>query len=89
MCSKKKGKLLSQFWAEILEFDGVGKYLFENQIANAKQASKQAICHSCRLRASNTHTVYVVNEAHASIKAHPFLQLFYGTFYNHSLDLGS
>ena len=35
------------------------------------------------------HTVYVVNEAHASIKAHPFLQLFYGTFYHHSLDLGS
>ena len=30
-----------------MEFDGVGKYLFENQIANAKQASKQAICHGC------------------------------------------
>ena len=34
-------------------------------------------------------TVYVVNEVHASIKAHHFLQLFYGTFYHHSLDLGS
>ena len=34
-------------------------------------------------------TVYVVNEAHASIKVHPFLQLIYWTFYHRSLDLGS
>ena len=38
---------------------------------------------------TNPDTVYVVNEAHASIKVHPFLQLFYRTFYHHSLDLGS
>ena len=37
----------------------------------------------------NICTVYVVNEVHASIKAHPFLQLIYWSFYHRSLDLGS
>ena len=38
-------KLVSDAEQHLLEqnFDGVGKHLFENQIANAKQASKQAI----------------------------------------------
>ena len=38
-------ELVSDAEQHLLEqnFDGVGKYLFENQIANVKQASKQAI----------------------------------------------
>ena len=49
--SLKQQKLVSDAEQHLLEqnFDGVGKYLFENQIANAKQASKQAICHGCGL----------------------------------------
>ena len=43
----------------------------------------------CNSQSIPTDTVYVVNEAHASIKAHPFLQLIYWSFYHRSLDLGS
>ena len=61
--SLKQQKLVSDAEQHLLEqnFDGVGKYLFENQIANAKQASKQAICHGCGLWASNTHTYFCAN----------------------------
>ena len=61
--SLKQQKLVSDAELHLLEqnFDGVGKYLFENQIANSKQASKQAICHGCRLWASNTHTYFCAN----------------------------
>ena len=61
--SLKQQKLVSDAQQHLLEqnFDGVGKYLFENQIANAKQASKQAICHGCGLWASNTHTYFCAN----------------------------
>ena len=50
--SLKQQKLVSNAEQYLLEqnFDGVGKYLFENQIANAKQASKQAIWY-------NEHTI--------------------------------
>ena len=61
--SLKQQKLVSDAEQHLLEqnFDGVGKYLFENQIANAKQASKQAICHGCGLWAGNTHTYFCAN----------------------------